>query len=72
MGASGPKVAAGAKIGGAFTVTKDAPFLKERAAIFDAIKVSAVENGASRCEQFIASVSPPPLREQAPWVFAPT
>lgn len=39
MGSSGPKVAEGVKIGGDFTVTKGAAFLKERAAIFDSIKV---------------------------------
>jgi len=39
VGSSGPKVAEGVKIGGDFTVTKGAAFLKERAAIFDSIKV---------------------------------
>jgi threonyl-tRNA synthetase len=49
---NGPKVAVGVKIGGDFTLQKNAPFLKDRSATFDKIK-------ARRDEEFKAAVPEP-------------
>jgi len=48
---SGPKVAVGVKIGGDFTVQKNAPFLKDRDSIFEEIKARrAVEFAQAKRE----------------------